>query len=157
MRKKQISAAVHAFHDGLIRLVPSFVAKTDQVQRHGRGQFKARIVAHPVRKLLRQFDVPANVMLQALHSVVPDHKPQLERTKSPPKRYLPLAVVNHRTRFRSLVAQIFRQDAQSPDKRLAVSNPETVAVESREHPLVWIEAVTVGELDAILQAPKLWA
>jgi len=38
--------------------------EADEVEQRGRGEFEARIIAHPSGKLLRQPHVLANVMLQ---------------------------------------------------------------------------------------------
>src|SRR6202043_3696894 len=102
-----IAAAVEPVHDGLIRSVPTFVAKANQVQRDWRGNLKASILAHPAGKLLRELHVAADMMLEALNAVVPDHKPQFERAETPAELDVPVAVVNHRTRFRGLIAQKF--------------------------------------------------
>ena len=53
VREEEIAAAVQPFHDGLIRLVSTFVAEADQVQRYRGGQFEAGIIANLLCELLR--------------------------------------------------------------------------------------------------------
>ena len=62
----------------------------------------------------------ADVVLQTLYAIVPDDEPQLQRTKTASQLNLPIAVINHRTRLRRLVAQKLRQDAQRLNQRPAV-------------------------------------
>src|SRR5258707_15528753 len=96
----------------------------------------------------------ANVMLQALHAIMPDHKPQLQRTKPPPQLNVPVAVIDHCPRLSRLVAQVLRQNRKRLNQVLAVGDIETIAVESCKHPLVRIESVAVGKLDAVMNKPK---
>jgi hypothetical protein len=120
MRKIKISTAIEPVHQILIAFVSTFVAETDQIQGHRRGQLKTVVVPDPRDKLLRQSDVLPDVMLQSLDPVVPDHEPQLERAKAPAQGNLPVAVVNHGPGLCGLVTQIFGQHAQSLDQCLAV-------------------------------------
>ena len=82
-----------------------------QVQRHRRCQFEIFILAHPVRECLSQLHVAAYVMLQAFDAVMADHEPQLQRAETAAELNMPVAIVDDRARFRSLIAQVFRQDA----------------------------------------------
>ena len=68
---------------------------------------------------------------------------------------MPVAIVDHRTRFRRLVPQILRQDAQRLNQRLPIRDPETTAIEIRAHPFMRIEIVAVSELNPILEMPEL--
>ncbi len=70
---------------------------------------------------------------------------------------MPVAVVDDGARFRSLVAQIFRQHRERADQVAAVSDIEASAIEVRQHPLVRIETVTVGKFQAIMDKTKLRA
>ncbi len=65
--EKEIAAAIEAIHDGLIGGVSSFMAKADQIKRHGCGEFKVIVIADPIGELLRQFHMASNVVLQPLH------------------------------------------------------------------------------------------
>ena len=67
---------------------------------------------------------------------------------------MPVAIVEHRSRFGSLISQIFRQDAERVDQSLAIGDIETVAVKVGEHPLVRVEGIAVGELQAILDVAE---
>src|SRR5579872_4137728 len=98
-----------------------------------------------------------DVILQTLHAVVSDDEPQLQRTKTASQLNLPVAIINHRSRFRRLIAQIFRQNAQRLNQRLTVGDAKAVAIESREHPLMRIKGVTVSQLQAAMNLPKLRA
>src|SRR6267154_340187 len=84
VRKKQIAAAVQPVHDHLIRLVPSFVAEANQVQRDWSSELEVLIVTDPLREFLCQLHVLPNVMLQSFDSIVADHEPQLQRAEAPP-------------------------------------------------------------------------
>jgi hypothetical protein len=111
VREKEIAAAIQPIHDGLIRRVSGFVAEADQVQRGGGSEFEVLVVAHPASELLRQFDVAADVVLQAFHAVVANNKPELKRAETAAELDVPIAIIDYRARFRGLVAQVFRQDA----------------------------------------------
>ena len=75
VRQVKIAAAIEAIHQSLIHFVPALVAKADQVERHGCGQFETFIFLYPARECLRQLDVTSNVVLQAFDSVVADYEP----------------------------------------------------------------------------------
>jgi hypothetical protein len=93
-----------AIHQFLIHFVPALVTKADQVERRGRCQFESRIVLHPNCELLRQFNVTPNVILQAFDAVVTDHEPEFQGAKSAAERNLPVAIIDHCSRFCGLVA-----------------------------------------------------
>ena len=76
--EKQVSAAVQAVHDALIGGVSGFVPETNQVQWCGSSEFKAVVVPNPIREFLRQAHVLADVMLQTLDAIMPDHEPQFQ-------------------------------------------------------------------------------
>jgi len=136
MREIKVPAAVEAVHQGLIGSIPALVPEAHQIQGHRRGHLEAVVTLDPPRKLLCQLDVPPNLMLQPFHAVVPDDEPELQRPEAPPQRNLPVAIVNHGPGFGGLVAQIFRQHAQSLDEHLAVGHIKAIAVEIGEHPFV---------------------
>lgn len=75
MRQIEVTAAIETVHQGLIDLVSPLVPKADKVQGHRRSDLKAIVIPHPRRKLMRQSNVLPNVMLQSLHTVVPDDEP----------------------------------------------------------------------------------
>src|ERR1700757_1191800 len=99
----------------------------------------------------------ANVVPQAIYSVVTNHKPQLERAEAPPEGDLPVAVIDDGTRFGGLVAQVLREDAESLDQGLAIGNVEAIAIEVGEHPLMWVEAVAVCKFETTMEVAKFGA
>src|SRR5690348_12570884 len=78
----ELAAAIHGVENALIDCVAGAVAEADEIQRGGSGQFEILVGLHPRGELLGEFDVAANVELQALDAVVANHKPQLERAKA---------------------------------------------------------------------------
>src|SRR5580704_10426528 len=133
------------------------MAEANEIQWCWSREFEACIGSHPRRKLLCQLYVPAHVMPQALHAVVANHEPQLQRPKPPAQGDLPVAIVDHSTRFCSPVAQVFWQYAQRANERCSVAHIEAVAIKIREHPLMRIETVAVGQLDAVVRPAKFRA
>src|SRR5437879_31475 len=97
----------------------------------------------------------ANVVLQAFNPVVADHEPELQRAEPPSQLYVPVAVVNHRSRLRGLIPQILRQNAQGLNQRLSIGYPEAAAIKVRAHPFMRVEIVAVGQVDAVLKMTKL--
>ena len=57
----------------------------------------------------------------------------------------------------ALVAEVFGQHAQCLDEMFTIGNIKNVAIEIGEHPLVWIEAVAVCQLDSSMDVAKLRA
>jgi len=78
MREVQVAATIQPVHQELIGLISRAQPEEDEVKLGGCGEFEARIVAHPSSKLLGQSYVLANVVLQSLNPVMPDHEPKLE-------------------------------------------------------------------------------
>src|SRR3984957_6658908 len=154
MGEKKIAAAVQAIHDGLVRCISAPVAKAHEIQWCRCGEFEIFVMAHPFCELLRHLHMLADVVLQAFHAVMANDKPQFQRTKTAPKLNVPVAVVDGGASLGGVIAQILWQDTQRLDKRFAIGNPETVAIEVGEHPLMRVEVVTVGEFDSGLQVPK---
>lgn len=66
---------VKAIHEGLIGVVAGPEPEADQIEGHWSGEFEARVFAYPLRELLREGDVAADVVLQAFDPVVADYKP----------------------------------------------------------------------------------
>ena len=155
--EEEIAAAVETVHDGLIGGVSAFVAEAHKIQRRRSGQFEVFVCRDPLGELLRQLHVAANVVLQAFDAVVADHEPQLQRAEAAAELDVPVAVVDDRSRFGGLIAQVFGQDAERLNERFAVGDPEAVAIEVGEHPFVRIEVVAVGEFDSVLQMTKFRA
>ncbi len=118
--------------------------KQTRFERRGRGELEPVVRGDPRRELLGERDVAPHVVAQPLDAVVPDHEPELERTKPPAERDVPVAVIDHGARLRRLVQKILGEDAQRLDQRVSVGDVEAVAVEVREHPLVRVETVAVG-------------
>src|SRR5713226_2729867 len=113
MREVEVATAIQPLHQELIgmilvRTICRAQAGADEVEPGGRGEFEARIVAHPGGELLGQTHVLANVVLQAFDPVMPDHEPKLERTKTAPELDVPVAIINDSARFSGLVAQVLR-------------------------------------------------
>src|SRR5258706_8899036 len=99
VREIQASALIESVHELLVVGVSGSQAEADKVQRRGSSQFEAGIASHPDGELLREAHVFANVLLQSLDSVMPDHEPQLQRSKAASERDLPVPVVNNCTRL----------------------------------------------------------
>src|SRR5882672_5791938 len=157
MRQIDVAAAVELFHQRLIDRVSAEMTKAYEVQRNRGSQFKSWVRPDPSRKLVGQPYVLANVMLQALDTVVANHEPQLERPEPAAELNVPVAVVKNRAGFAGLVLQIFRKHAQSLDQRPAVGKKERAAIEVGEHPLVRIEAVAIGKFQTVLNPAKFFA
>ena len=135
--------------------VSGLEAKADQIQRDRRGEFEAVIFPDPIGKLLGQSDVLPDVMLQAFDSVMAENKPQFQGAEATAERDVLVAVVDDGAGFGGLVAEVFRQHAESLDQGFAVGDVEDVAVEVGEHPLVRVEAVAVGVLDPGVDVAEL--
>ncbi len=157
MREKKVAAGVQPVHQKLIGMISHAQPEADEIKLSGRGQFETRIVAHPTGELLRQSHVLANVVLQPFDPVMPDHKPKLERTKTASELDVPVAIINNRAGFTCLIAQVLGQDRKRLDQVLPVGDVEAAAIEVGEHPFVRVEAVTVGELNAIVDEAKFRA
>src|ERR1035437_7527377 len=108
MRKVEVAAAIQPVHQELISLILITMIsraqpEADKVELGGRGEFEARIAAHPGGELLSQAHVLANVVLQPFDPVMPDHKPQLERAKPASELDVPVAIINDGAGFLCLV------------------------------------------------------
>ena len=78
-------------------------------------------------------------------------------SETPAERNLPIAIINDGARFRSLVAQVFRQHAEGLYERFAIGYVKAVAIKVGEHPLVGVEAVAVGIFESLMNVTKLGA
>ena len=121
MREVKLAAAIQPLHQKLIGLILTGLILTgliltgltlisltlismtscaqpeaNKIELGGRGEFEARIIAHPGGKLLGQAHVLANVVLQAFDPVMPDHEPKLERAKAASELDVPVAIINDR-------------------------------------------------------------
>ncbi len=141
---------VEALHQPLVELVAGVVAKADQIEQGRDDELEIRVALDPAGEFAGERNVAANVAPQTLDPVVPDHEPELERAKTASERHLPVAIVHHRTRLGRRVAQIIGQHREGVDQGGAVGDIEAVAVEVCQQPLVWVEAVAVGSLDAFM-------
>src|SRR6266851_4276061 len=92
MRQIKIAAAVERVHQALVGLVAALQSEANQIQWSRRGQFKAIVLVHPGGKLLRQPHMLAHMKLQPFNPVMTQHKPQLERAKTPSQWDLPVAI-----------------------------------------------------------------
>src|SRR5450432_1392627 len=96
----------------------------------------------------------ADVILQALDSILPNHEPEFERAKSAPQGNLPVTIVDHRARIRGLIAQVFWYYTQTLDQGIAIGHIKTTAIGVGKHPFVGIEAIAVGKIQTCMGAPK---
>ena len=83
-----------------------------------------------------------DVRAQPLGAVPAQHEPQLERPEPPAQRHLPVPVVDHRAGLGGRVAQVLRQHGQRADQLGPVGDPEGVAVEAGQQPLVRVRSST---------------
>ena len=97
----------------------------------------------------------ADVRPQALGAVPADDRPQLQGAEPATERHLPVAVVDHRAGLGGGVAQVLGQDRQRADQRRPVGDPEGVAVEVGQQPLVRVGAVGVGGLESVVEPAQL--
>ena len=144
----EFAAGVEPVEQALVDVVAAPMAEADQVQGRGRGPFEAGIGFDPAGEFLRQLHVATHVVAQSLHAVVADHEPELEGAEAAAQGDVPVAVVDDGARLGGCVAQVLGEHAQRVDQALAVGHVEAVAVEVGEHPLVRVEAVAVGLLQA---------
>ena len=82
--KVKIAAPVELIHELLVELIASAVTKTNQIQRRFHGKLKVIVLFNPASKLLGQFDMAPDMMLQTLNSIVTDDEPKLQRSEAPP-------------------------------------------------------------------------
>src|SRR5258708_10247916 len=120
VRQINVTAAVELFHQRLIDRVSAAMTKADEVQRDRGSQFESWIRPNPSRKLVGQPYVLANMMLQALDAIVPNHEPQLERPEAAAELDVPVAIVKNCARFAGLILQVFGKYAQSLDECSAI-------------------------------------
>src|SRR5208283_2057189 len=66
MCEVKVATCIQPVHQQLIGRISRAQPEADEIEIGGRGEFKARIAAHPSGELLRQANVLANVMLQPL-------------------------------------------------------------------------------------------
>src|SRR5579871_4774323 len=130
------------------------MAKAHQIEGWGQDELEVGRSLHPAGESLRELDVPLDVISQAVHAVVADHEPELERPESPSRRNLPVPIVEHRAGVARHVLEIFGKDAERLDEARALAHVKHAAVEIGEHPLMRIEAVAVGPLEPGLQGPR---
>ena len=116
---------------------------------------EAVVVTDDVRQLLGPGDVVADHRAGRADALGAQGEPQLERPEPTTERDLPVPVVDRRTGPGRLRLQVRRQDAQRPDERLTVGDPEQVAVEVDPHPLVRIGGVGVGAPEPVVDPPEL--
>jgi hypothetical protein len=75
MCKVEVAAAIQIFHQPLVCAISRAQPEANQIKFAWSGQLKARVSAYPFRELLRQSDVLANVILQSLEPIMPQHEP----------------------------------------------------------------------------------
>jgi hypothetical protein len=76
VRKKKITAAVQLIHQLFIVSITRPQTKADEIKVRWRHDFEARVLPHPLSKLLCQAHVFADVILQSLDTVMPNYEPQ---------------------------------------------------------------------------------
>ena len=146
--EERAARGVDACQERLVGAVFAVQAEADEGPRRGVDELEARVRGQPVAQPRGEGHVPAHERLQPVHAEVPDHEPELECTEAAAEGHLPVAVVDHLAGVGGGVAQVFGQHAQRLHQRGAVADPEGVAVEVDEHPLVRVHAVAVGLLHA---------
>src|SRR5260370_6226510 len=172
MREVEVAAAIQSLHQELIGmilvrmiLVRTILVRTicraqpeaDEVELRGRGEFEARILAHPGGELLGETHMLANMVLQSFDPVIADDEPKLECAKAAPELDVPVAIINDSAGFRCPVAQVLRQDRKRSDQVLSVNDVKAVAIEVGEHPFVRVEAVAVVEFHTIVNESEFRA
>jgi len=157
MGEVEFPGAVERIQKTLIDFIAVAVAEADEVQRRRRSELEAIVGTDPRFEELRQAHVLADVELQSFYAVMADYEPELQGAKSPAERNLPIAIVDHRPGLAGLILQIFRQHAQRVDQSGAVRHIEAIAIEVGEHPLVRVEAIAVGEFEAVMDEAELRA
>lgn len=87
-----------------------------------------------------------------MHPVRPEHEPDLQATKAPAERDLPIAVVSHETAVAASVAQVRGGDRQGVDEGLAGAHVQERGVKVGEEPLVHvrIEGVEGSEVGGVV-------
>ena len=73
--KVEIATLVEAIHQLLIAFVSASMAEAYQVQGCRRCQFESVVTLYPLRKLVRQLDVPADMVLKPFHAIMANHEP----------------------------------------------------------------------------------
>ena len=86
---------------------------------------------------------------EAVGAVRPQHPPQLQRAEPAAEGDAPVAVVDDLARLAGGVAQVLGHDRHRPGEAVAVGDVEHVAVHARPQPLVRVEAVAVGRVEAV--------
>src|SRR5215469_10098801 len=106
MRQIQVTAAVEGVHELLIHFIAGVQTEAHKVERRRNYQFKTLVSGYPAGEFLCQPDMFPDMKLQALDSVVAEHKPQLESPKTAAERDMPVAVIDNRARLRRSIAQV---------------------------------------------------
>src|ERR1700678_536861 len=125
--------------------------ETNKIELRRSSKLEARILLNPAGKLLGQAHMLANVVLQTFDPVMPDYKPKLKRTKTAAELDVPVAIIDHCTGCRCLIAQILRQHRQRLNQVFPVGNVENIAIKIGEHPFVRIKCIAIGELCTIIE------
>src|SRR6202012_5174876 len=107
------------------------------------------------QKLLRQLYVIPHMKLYSFDSIMTNYEPKLKQAEAPPQGYMPVSIVEDRSRLGSLVTKIFGQNTKCLDQRLAIGNIEAVTVEVSEHPLMRVESITISPLQPPMNVTKL--
>ena len=149
--------AVEALEQAPVELVPRPMGEAHQVQRRRRDELEIGRGGEPGGELAGEFDMAAEVILQALDAVVADDEPELEGAEPAAQRHLPVAIIDDRARLGRLISEVLRQHAQGLDERRPVGNVEAVAVEIGEQPLVRVEGVGIGQLEPVEEVAELRA
>jgi hypothetical protein len=113
------------------------------------------VLGYEVCEHLREADVPAHMPPQPFGPIGAEHEPQLEGPETPPEWHLPVPVVNNRAGLTGIVAEVLRRDGQGIYKARPVGNKKAVAVEVGEQPLVRVERIAVGQLQALVLGAQL--
>ena len=155
--KVERARLVEPFHQALVDCIAATVPEADEPDRHRRRKLELLAFADLRGEPVGKFDARAHVRPQPLGAIVANDEPQLESAEPAAQRNVPVPVIDDLAGFRGLVAQVLRQDAERADQRGAIRDPEAVAVEVGEQPLVRIEGVAVRVLDPVVETPVLGA
>lgn len=149
-----LSTAIDPLQQLLTDGVLSLQAEAYQSHCHLSHNLKALVLAARRLKLLRKVAMPADVLLQVLHSVQTQDEPQLQGAEPASQWDLPVTVV--RSGSLHVVLQIQRIDVKGIHDPSGILQPHRTAIKVHQHPLVGIEVERVRTLNALHQVPVLW-
>ena len=84
-----------------------------------------------------------DVPLQSIDAVRAHHEPDLQRSKAPSERDLPVAVIGHEAAVGEGIAEVGRGDAECGREIFASADEEAAGVEVGEEPFVHVHIEAV--------------